>query len=305
MQKHSGKSSIDWKTAPHLSDPRYLLKCDALSCVGVVKTVQTSWRKNKELRPARLFPSMLLYGCYLRLEPILPVAAHCYILWRPSLASPFASQICGLLPLCMLWHLAAFPVVRRSNPGHFGLRQILSAVQPHITLLAEITRLLCTGPMRKSIKMAAREEMWTRNNGWVRGCYEQHLWELISLFTERFSQNEWLLEDFWASLFWTIPRCPMSEQECRIDHFRVTLVAKAFCPCASSLKFCQTSGKFSHVDEVLSFLSMHVAAQRVLWLLRALQDCGSSCRLAIDGMSCGRLQALFPFQRYALPGKRL
>ena len=37
----------------------------------------------------------------------------------------------------------------------------------------------------------------------------------------------------------------------------------------------------------------------------ALQDCGSSCRLAIDGMSCGRLQALFPFQRYALPGKRL
>ena len=65
----------------------------------------------------------------------------------------------------------------------------------------------------------------------------------------------------------------MSEQECRIDHFRVTLVAKAFCQYASSLKFCQTSGKFSHVDEVLSFLSMYVAAPRVLWLLRALQDC--------------------------------
>ena len=154
-------------------------------------------------------------------------------------------------------------------------------------------------------KMAAREEMWTRNNGWVRGCYEQHLCELISLFTERFSQNEWLLEVLWASLFRTIPRCPMSEQECRIDYFRVTLVAKAFGPYASSLKFCQTSGKFSYVDEVLSFLSMYVAAPRVLWLLRALQDCGSSCRLAIDGMSCGRLQVLFPFQRYALPGKRL
>ena len=28
-------------------------------------------------------------------------------------------------------------------------------------------------------------------------------------------------------------------------------------------------------------------------------------RLAIDGMSCGRLQALFPFQLYALPGKRI
>ena len=99
----------------------------------------------------------------------------------------------------------------------------------------------------------------------------------------------------------------MLEQECRIDHFRVTLVAKAFCPYASSLKFCQTSGKFSHVDEVLSFLSMYVAAPRVLWLLRALQDCGSSCRLAIDSMLCGRLQALFPFQRYmyALPGKGL
>ena len=95
----------------------------------------------------------------------------------------------------------------------------------------------------------------------------------------------------------------MSEQECRIDHFRVTLVAKAFCHYASSLKFCQTSGKFSHVDEVLSFLSMYVAAPRVLWLLRALQNCGSSCRLAIDGESCGRLQALFPFQRYMLPAK--
>ena len=179
------------------------------------------------------------------------------------------------------------------------------SIQCQTTACAAGPRLLCTGPMRKSIKMAAREEMWTRNNGWVRGCYEQHLCELISLFNKRFTQDEWLLEVLWASLFWTIPRCPMSEQECRIDHFRVTLVAKAFCPYASFLKFCQTSGKFSHVDEVPSVLSMYVAAPRVLWLLRALQDCCSSSRLAIDGMLCGRLQALFPLQRYALPGKRL
>ena len=87
----------------------------------------------------------------------------------------------------------------------------------------------------------------------------------------------------------------MSEQECRIDHFRVMLVAKAFCHNASSLKFCQTSGKFSHVDEVLSFLSMYVAAPRVLWLLRALQDCGSSCRLAIDGEFVWAAASPLPF----------
>ena len=80
------------------------------------------------------------------------------------------------------------------------------------------------------------------------------------------------LQFSWLPSFEPIPRCPMSEQECKINHFRVTLVAKAFCHYASSLKFCQTSGKFSHVDEVLSFLSMYVAAPRVLWLLRALQD---------------------------------
>ena len=144
-----------------------------------------------------------------------------------------------------------------SQTQEWKMTKTWHSISPH-------TRLLCTGPIRKSMKMAAREEMWTRNNGWARGCYEQHLCELSSLFTERFSQNEWLLEVLWASLFRTIPRCPMSEQECRIDHFRVTLVAKALCPYASSLKFCQTSGKFSHVDEVLSYLSMYVAAPRVL-----------------------------------------
>ena len=158
--------------------------------------------------------------------------------------------------------------------------------------------------MRKSIKMAASEELWTRNNGWARGCYGQHFCELISLFTERSSQNEWLLEVLWVPPFRTIPRCPISEQKCRIGHFRVTLVAKAFCPYSSHLKFCETSGKFSHVDEVLSFLSIHVSAPRVLWLIPALQDCGSSCRLPIDGTLCGRQQVLFPFQRYTLPGKR-
>ena len=37
----AGSSPVDQKTAPHLSDPRYLLKCDALSSEEVVKTVQT------------------------------------------------------------------------------------------------------------------------------------------------------------------------------------------------------------------------------------------------------------------------
>ena len=51
------------KMAPHLSNPRSLLICEALSCEGVGKTFQTSLRKINELRPASdLSPSMLLYG---------------------------------------------------------------------------------------------------------------------------------------------------------------------------------------------------------------------------------------------------
>ena len=63
VQKHAGRSLIDPKTAPHLSDPRDLLKCDVLSREGVVKTVPISPRGNKELHPVRDFSlSMLLYG---------------------------------------------------------------------------------------------------------------------------------------------------------------------------------------------------------------------------------------------------
>ena len=63
IQKHSGRSSIDRKTGLHLSNPQYLLKCDVLSYEGVVKTVQTSLPRNKELRQVRDFsPSILWYG---------------------------------------------------------------------------------------------------------------------------------------------------------------------------------------------------------------------------------------------------
>ena len=78
IQKHAGRLSIDRKTAPHLSDPRDLLKCDALSREGVVKTIPISPGRNKELRPVRDFsPSMLLYGRNLCLEPMFPIATCC------------------------------------------------------------------------------------------------------------------------------------------------------------------------------------------------------------------------------------
>ena len=65
IQKHAGRRSISRKTALHLSDPKYLLTCDVLSCEGVVKTFQTflSLRRNNDLRPVWDFPSsMLFYG---------------------------------------------------------------------------------------------------------------------------------------------------------------------------------------------------------------------------------------------------
>ena len=93
IQKHAGNSSIDRKTAPHLSDPRNLLICDALSGERVVKTFQTSLRKNKELRPANDFsPSKLLYGAqalfrtnFLRCHALLGFLMS-------SLASPIYSR---------------------------------------------------------------------------------------------------------------------------------------------------------------------------------------------------------------------
>ena len=75
---------MDRKTAQRLSDPQDLLKCDALSCEGVVKTVPTSPGRNKELRPVRDFsPSMLLYGAlslFRTVNAIFPVATRCQVL---------------------------------------------------------------------------------------------------------------------------------------------------------------------------------------------------------------------------------
>ena len=93
IQKHAGRSSIDRKTVPHLSDPRYLLKCDALSCEEVIKTVLTSPGRNKELRPVRDFsPSMLLYGALSLFRTNFP---HCHALLcfvTSSLASPIMPE---------------------------------------------------------------------------------------------------------------------------------------------------------------------------------------------------------------------
>ena len=93
IQKYAGRSSIDRKTAPHLSDPNYLSKCDALSNEGVVKSVRTSLRRNKELRQVRDFsPSMLLYGAL----PLFRTNFHrCHALLSfltSSLASPITVQ---------------------------------------------------------------------------------------------------------------------------------------------------------------------------------------------------------------------
>ena len=92
------------KNGPHLSDLRDLLKWDALSREGVVKTIPISPRRNKELRPGRDFPpSMLLYGaqslfrsnfsrCHALLSfvtsplasPILAATWHALARWGPS-----------------------------------------------------------------------------------------------------------------------------------------------------------------------------------------------------------------------------
>ena len=61
-----------------LSDPQYLVKRDAQSSEGVVKTVRTSLRRNKELRQWETFlPACFCMGRCLCLEPIFPVATRC------------------------------------------------------------------------------------------------------------------------------------------------------------------------------------------------------------------------------------
>ena len=91
IQKHAGRRSISRKTALHLSDPKYLLTCDVLSCEGVVKTFQTflSLRRNKDLRPVWDFPSsMLFYGTLSLFRTNFPRcdALLCFV--TSSLANP-------------------------------------------------------------------------------------------------------------------------------------------------------------------------------------------------------------------------
>ena len=89
IQNHAGKSSIDRKTAPHLSERRNLLICDAHNCERVVKTFQTSLRKNKELRTASDFsPSMLLYGTQSLFRTNFPRCHALLGFLTSSLASP-------------------------------------------------------------------------------------------------------------------------------------------------------------------------------------------------------------------------
>ena len=93
IQKHAGKSSIDRKTAPHLSEHRNLLICDAHNCERVVKTFQTSLRKNKELRTASDFsPSMLLYGTQSLFRTNFPRCHALLGFLTSSLASPMAKR---------------------------------------------------------------------------------------------------------------------------------------------------------------------------------------------------------------------
>ena len=84
----------------------------------------------------------------------------------------------------------------------------------------------------------------------------------------------------------------------QVGHFRVTMVAKAFCPYTSSLNIVRKVVNFPMKTQFSAFY-------RYMLQLPALQDYGSSNQLAMDGMSFGRLQVLFPFQRCALSGKQL
>ena len=99
MQKHAGRWSIDGKMASRLSDPQYLLTCDVLSCERVVKTVQTSLRRNKDLRPVRdVSSSMRLYGILSLFRTSFPVATRCYVLWRHHLQAVYPPPQCSSHP---------------------------------------------------------------------------------------------------------------------------------------------------------------------------------------------------------------
>ena len=73
---------------------RYLLKCDALSCERVVKTFQTSLRRNKKLRSVRDFsPSMLLYGTLSLFRTNFPRCHASLSFLTSSLASPMIMYV--------------------------------------------------------------------------------------------------------------------------------------------------------------------------------------------------------------------
>ena len=93
IQKHAGRSSIDRNTAPHLSDPRYLLKCDALSCEEIVKTVQTCPRRKESFAQWETsFPSMLWYGTRSLFRTNFPRCHALLSFLTSSLASPMVSS---------------------------------------------------------------------------------------------------------------------------------------------------------------------------------------------------------------------
>ena len=87
-QKSRGTGRERW-AGRKKSDPRDLLKCDALSREGVVKTVPISPRRNKELRPVRDFsPSMLLYGALSLFRTNFPRCHALLSFVTSSLANP-------------------------------------------------------------------------------------------------------------------------------------------------------------------------------------------------------------------------
>ena len=82
-KKHAGRTSIDRKTAPHLSDPQYLLKCDPLSREIFAKTFQNSLQRNESKsvdQRAAFLPACFCMERYLCSELIFPMALRCYVL---------------------------------------------------------------------------------------------------------------------------------------------------------------------------------------------------------------------------------
>ena len=74
IQKHAGKSSIDRKTAPHLSERRNLLICDAHNCEELSKPFRPLYERIKSFEQRATFlPACFCMGRNLCLEPISPL----------------------------------------------------------------------------------------------------------------------------------------------------------------------------------------------------------------------------------------